>query len=467
MKRVVTLLLVLTLAITCLPVSAFAKAKQMNDGVPVWTEETVRQYALDYIEGKSMSRLWGYYDLQIRRYMPMATYEALLIDLEWMTGAFLELGSYRSFSEPELKLKTHVLHLCMEKQDLDLYFTHKDKEDDWEVMAVEFVPAKEELTSNGVDMLVDGGVRDSAVADYTVQEITLGNEYPLGGILTMPNEATADTPVPACVFVHDFDVWDRDGTLGETKLFADLAQSLANMGIASLRYDKRAFTYPDAVFETVHGDVVEDAVFAGELLKQNPLVDTQRIVLIGHGLGAVLAPRIVAEANDLYTAMILIGGQPDSLLELTYQREKDSLSELSKEELQTVQNAVRKMGEMKEAKARELTLFGRNGYYYWDAVHNDALKLLRTLRLPTYIVQGKRDPIVSEDDGRRAYAEKLGDGQSYLDFKAFRGLNHLLMNDLSVGADGKPEYKVEAHLDIQAGRNLSQWILNLYQNDEE
>ena len=127
MKRLIALFLTLVLALGLTTPALAKKNTQMNDGVPVWTEETVRQYALDFVEGKSMSRLWGYYDLQIRRYMPMTTYEALLTELEWMTGAFLELGSYRSFEEPENKLKTHVLHLIMEKQDLDMYFTHKNK----------------------------------------------------------------------------------------------------------------------------------------------------------------------------------------------------------------------------------------------------------------------------------------------------------------------------------------------------
>lgn len=465
LKRIMTLLLVCSLLLTCFSGTAFAKAKQMNDDVPVWTEETVRQYALDYIEGKSMSRLWGYYDLQIRRYMPMASYEALLIDLEWLTGEFLELGSYRSFSEPENKLKTHVLHLCMEKQDLDMYFTHKDKEDDWEVMALEFVPAKEELTSNGVDMLVEGGERAEPMAAYTETEITIGSAYPLGGILTMPDEATVDEPVPACVLVHDFGALDRNSAMGQTTFFADLAKALADMGIASVRYDKRAYTYPDLTYDTVYDEVVEDALFAAELLKNDVRVDKQRIVLIGHGFGAMLAPRIANDANGLFTALIMIGGRPDSLLQLTFEQQKDSLNALSDEERETIKNAVRKMYTMKEAKARELTLFGHNGYYYWDMEQNNSVNLLKKLRLPTYIVQGKRDPVVAEDDGWRAYADEL-EKQNFTTFKAFRGLNHILMNDLST-TDGQPEYSVETHLDKQAGRNLSQWILNLYRNDEE
>jgi len=106
------------------------KTKQMKAGVPVWDEGSVREYALSFIKGNDLDRLWGYYDLQIRRYMPMDTYRAMLTELEWMTGNFIGFGNYKAFDEPERKTKTHVLHLCMEKQDMDMYFTHKDQPDD-------------------------------------------------------------------------------------------------------------------------------------------------------------------------------------------------------------------------------------------------------------------------------------------------------------------------------------------------
>ena len=466
MKRFAALMLVMILLTASLPGSAFAKAKQMNDDVPYWTEAEVRQYALDYIEGKSMSRLWGYYDLQIRRYMPLATYEALLIDLEWMTGAFIELGSYRSFEEPEQQLKTHVLHLCMEKQDVDNYFTHKNKEDDWEIMALEFVPAEKEPLSNGGDMLVDGSRSDLVKASYTETEVTVGTApYELRGVLTMPNEASNGVQVPACVLVHDFDGLDCDSTLGSTTFFKDLAQALAAMGIASIRYDKRTYTYSTQTFETVWEEVCQDAISAGQLLKQDARVDAQRIVIIGHGLGALLAPRIASQADGVFTGMILIGGTPKSLLELALQSaEADTLSDADRA---TFESAVRKPSGFKESKAREMTVFGRNGYYFWEDLQYDAVELIKKLKLPTYVVQGKQDPIVDEDNGRRLYAEKIGDNMDFMTFKAFRGLNHMLMNDLTVNSQGIPEYSVEAHLDTQAGRNLSQWILGLYMTQEE
>lgn len=465
MKRAIALTLMMTIIFACLPAVSLA-AKQMEDDVPVWTEETVRQYALDYIEGKSMSRLWGYYDLQIRRYMPMETYEAMLTDLEWMTGAFLELGSYRSFEEPENKLKTHVLHLIMEKQDLDMYFTHKDKEDDWEIMALEFVPAEKEALSDCSDMLVGG--RATAEPDYEETDVTVGQApYVLEGVLTMPKEASEETPVPVCVFVHDFGAFDHDLTMGQTTFFADLADALGKMGVASLRYDSRAYAYPDAQAETVYDEAVEDALAACQLLKDNPLVDQERIVLVGLGFGGMIAPRIVSQSEGAFTAMIILGSTPKTLIEWYCATQPEAYGALGEETQETIEKMIRKVSSVSEEEARALTLFGKNGYYFWEDLHYNAVDLIKELKVPTYIGQGRRDPIVSEDDGRIAYADAIGDNMTFMSFKAFRGLNHILMNDLTVNEDGLPEYAVATHIDTQAGRTLAQWVLNLFMTEEE
>lgn len=465
MKRAIALTLMMTIIFACLPAVSLA-AKQMEDDVPVWTEETVRQYALDYIEGKSMSRLWGYYDLQIRRYMPMETYEAMLTDLEWMTGAFLELGSYRSFEEPENKLKTHVLHLIMEKQDLDMYFTHKDKEDDWEIMALEFVPAEKEELSDGSDMLVGG--RATAEPDYEETDVTVGQApYVLESVLTMPKEASEETPVPVCVFVHDFGAFDHDLTMGQTIFFADLADALGKMGVASLRYDSRAYAYPDAQAETVYDEAVEDALAACQLLKDNPLVDQERIVLVGLGFGGMIAPRIVSQSEGAFTAMIILGSTPKTLIEWYCATQPEAYEALGEETQETIEKMVKKVSSVSEEEARALTLFGKNGYYFWEDLHYNAVDLIKELKVPTYIGQGRRDPIVSEDDGRIAYADAIGDNMTFMSFKAFRGLNHILMNDLTVNEDGLPEYAVATHIDTQAGRTLAQWVLNLFMTEEE
>lgn len=455
MKRALALMMVGLLFLGSIPGNALAKAKQMNDGVPVWTEETVRQYALDYAEGKSMERLWGYYDLQIRRYLPTEAYAKFLTDLEFLTGSFVGLGSYRSFMEPENQLKTHVLHLCMEKQDLDLYFTHKDKEDDWEIMAIEFVPAEKERPLDG-NMLV--GSEENAV--FTETGVVIGSApHLLNGLLVMPREASANNPLPACVLLHDFGALDQDMTVGQTKLFQDVANAFARMGIATLRYDKRTFAYPDATIETVGDEVIDDALSAIHFLKEDSRIKS--VVVLGIGLGGMLAPRVALEAEGDVSGIIAIGSTTRTLADATLQMQQDDLAALSSEEQTAVRNAVRNMAQMKEEKARELTLFGRNGYYYWEDAQFNAVSVLKKLKLPFYYAQGRNDSIVSEDDGRRAYSKGVGANARFATYTAFRGLNHLLMNDLSLGESGEPDYAVRTHLDTIAARTIALWILSL------
>ncbi len=454
-RKIAWVLTMMLLAVCVLPVSALAKSKQMEDDVPVWTEETVKQYVTDYIGGREMSRLWGYYDLQIRRYMPLETYECFLTNLEWMTGKFIQFGSYRSFEEDELQLKTHVLHLCMEKKDLELYFTHKNKEDDWEVMAVQFVPAEKE----SYDPSVLVGEEEP---NYTETEVSFGTEtFPLKGTLTMPVEASQTNPVPACVLVHDSGAMDRDETLGSTHFFADLAQAFADLGIATLRYDKRTYLYGESASMTVEEEVIDDAVLAGKYLSDNLLVDSSMIVVVGHGFGGTLAHRVAKASDGVFSAVIMVGSTALSYED--YLLGHSNLSSHTADELKAYQDTLDKLSKMKEQTALENTetVLGHNVYYFWELQKINNYELIRKLRLPTYIVQGKKDPLVPENEGWRQYNNKIGEGVKYVTYRSFPGLNHVLMSDSSTDAYGLPQYTENATLDISAGRSIGQWILSL------
>ena len=72
---------------------------------------------------------------------------------------------------------------------------------------------------------------------------------------------------------------------------------------------------------------------------------------------------------------------------------------------------------------------------------------------------------MDEDVGRRAYYETIGNAP-YMEYEAFRGLNHLLMDDLTVNINGEPEYQIQTQVDKYAARVLGNWILSLYQEAE-
>ena len=477
-RRLISLLMVILLAVSFVPVSALAAPKQMEPGVPVWGEDTVKEYAFKYIRGEELEKLRGYYDLQVRRYMPMETYVTMLTEIHWMTGDFVGFGTYSSFEEPAEKTKTHVLHLCMEKQDLDLYFTHKNKPDDWEVMGVEFALAERQEVS--VNPLASSGAEADAPA-YSEEKVTVGSApFELEGILTLPAGASAQAPVRACVLVQGSGPLDKDSTVGQTKLFADLAKAFAERGIATLRYDKRTYTYGQVLAQniedlSVEEETIQDAIAAGKLLQSHEAVNSKQIVLVGHSMGAMLAPRIVTEAGGgVFGAMLLIAGTPKTLLELVIEQNQVEIAKM-KEEDQGNYNALLaplveqagKLSKMKAEDVKQVTLFGQNAFYFWEMEQHDAISMMKKLKLPTYIVQGSNDFQVSVASGIEAYEDRLGENVKYVSYATFRGLNHMLMqftgdaNDIGTVR----EYNAPATLDVAAARNLVAWINELWAED--
>ncbi len=98
------------------------------------------------------------------------------------------------------------------------------------------------------------------------------------------------------VLVHGSGPNDRDETVGLTKCFRDLAWGLTSRGIAVLRYDKRTFKYgnkftPELLESfTINEEVIEDALSAIKVMQDYPGISD--VYLLGHSLGATMAPRI-------------------------------------------------------------------------------------------------------------------------------------------------------------------------------
>ena len=115
---------------------------------------------------------------------------------------------------------------------------------------------------------------------------------------------------PCVVLIHGSGPNDRDETVGPNKLFRDLADSLAAYGIASLRYDKRTRCYGAASVPAGRSldydvEVVDDALSALRLAAAQPEVDGSRLYVVGHSLGAMLAPRIAEKLPQVAGVVML------------------------------------------------------------------------------------------------------------------------------------------------------------------
>ena len=128
-------------------------------------------------------------------------------------------------------------------------------------------------------------------------------------MLVLPDKR--EKPVPAVVFVHGSGSSNMDEKVMKLTPFKDLAEGLASHGIASIRYDKRSFAHGMKLLRdknivlTVKEETIEDAVLAADLLRKDSRIDSDNIFIVGHSMGAMLAPRIDAEGGN-FKGLIMI-----------------------------------------------------------------------------------------------------------------------------------------------------------------
>jgi uncharacterized protein len=146
----------------------------------------------------------------------------------------------------------------------------------------------------------------------------------LAGTLELPpGTATA----PALVLLAGSGPTNRDGNQPPTfmtDLLKQIAQGLADQGIATLRYDKRGMYANSAELPrdpAKYGDFftwenfVGDAVAAVQFLRQQPRIDPKRVGILGHSEGgelALQAAQLLNSQGDAPAVLILIStpGRP-------------------------------------------------------------------------------------------------------------------------------------------------------------
>lgn len=275
---------------------------------------------------------------------------------------------------------------------------------------------------------------------FTELELTLSTpvDCSLGATLTLPER---DGPVPGVVFVHGSGPNDRDETVGPTKLFKDLAWGLASRGVASLRYDKRtAACDVDLADATIDDVVTDDALTAVDRLRGVDRVPDGDVVLVGHSIGATLAPRVAARDGSLAGVVMLAAlARPvtDALLQQNrYLVERDgTVTGAEQQQLDEVERLVERIrtGDIPDD---EVLFLG--GDEYWQTLQAyDPVATARDLSLPRLVLQGERDYQVTPEGDFTRWQEALGDQES-VTLRQYDRLNHLFMP--GEGQPGPEEY---------------------------
>jgi dienelactone hydrolase len=296
------------------------------------------------------------------------------------------------------------------------------------------------------------------------REVTVGSgEWALPGTLTVPK---ATGPLPAVVLVHGSGPNDRDETIGPNKPFKDLAQGLASQGIVVLRYEKRTKFYQQRMAGlsetiTVQEETVDDAVAAVALLRQAPEVDPDRVFVLGHSLGGMLAPRILQRQPGA-AGMIVVAGFscPFEDLILEQARYLTSLSATPSPEDQAALKSleaqvarVKDPGLSTSIPSKDLPL-GVPAAYWLDLRAYNQVETARALEKPALFLQGGRDYQVTEAN-LEGWKSGLG-GRPNVRFILYPDLNHLFMAGEGKGTPS--EYNLPGNVAAQVITDIAGWV---------
>lgn len=306
------------------------------------------------------------------------------------------------------------------------------------------------------------------------EKIIIGEntKYPLKGLLTLPDETTAT--VPAVVFVHGSGSSNIDEKVGKITPFKDLAEGLAAHGIASVRYDKRSFAHglkllrDKSITITVKEETIEDAILATELLRKDVRIDSKKIFIIGHSMGAMLAPRIDAEGGD-YKGLILMAGTPRKLEEVMIEQTEEAMSSMKGlpkmlvgKQAQKICSMFDGLYDLSDEEAKKKKVGGGTTLYYFKEMGEHATSdYLANMQKPMLIMQGEKDFQVKADKDFGAYKELLKDRDN-VTFKLYENLNHAFVSSVYGDiAKAKQEYNVEQHIGEEVIADIADWIKQL------
>jgi uncharacterized protein len=162
----------------------------------------------------------------------------------------------------------------------------------------------------------------------------------LDGTLTLPSEQRE--PYAAVVLISGYGPQNRDGEWIGHKPFLIIADHLTRLGFAVLRYDDRGAGKSGGDYHASTSlDFATDVESAVKFLKSRVDIDSNRIGLIGHSDGAMIAPIVATRSNDI-GVIVMLAGPGINVGELMVKRQEMIERKLGKTEAD-VQKSVKYM----------------------------------------------------------------------------------------------------------------------------
>lgn len=264
-------------------------------------------------------------------------------------------------------------------------------------------------------------------ARYTAEPIVIPTPqgHTLAGTLTLPEQRTGRVPV--VVTISGSGLQDRDETLLAVRgyrPFRQFAEALAEAGIGVLRYDDRGFgESTGSPASATLLDFAADARAVLAYLRTRSDVSPDRLFLLGHSEGGIIAPLIASTDPGVRAIALLAGTSRTGRRVLEYQNRYaiDRQTELSETARDSMYNAAVAMLDSIPASQAWIRHF----------LDYDPLPAVRRVKVPVLILHGATDRQVTADQAEELAAALRAAGNRAVDVHVLADVNHLFLRDPS------------------------------------
>ena len=328
---------------------------------------------------------------------------------------------------------------------------------------------------------------------YNSEEVIFKNKiegFYLSGTLTLPKK---DGKFPAVILISGSGAQNRDEEIFGHKPFFVIADHLTKNGIAVLRYDDRGTAKSEGNFKnSTTEDFATDVESAINYLLTRKEIDSNKIGLIGHSEGGIIAPMVAVNNENVNFIVLMAGlGIPGDELLLAQTElisksmgvsdndvikirkfnkgaydivtSTDDAKIMYKNLGKYLVNSLSELPEDQKPKKEEESIFIKNQisalmnpWMIYFLNYNPA-EILEKVECPVFAINGSKDIQVPAQLNLNAikYSLEKG-GNKIVTIKEFENLNHLFQECETGSLD---EYvKIEQTFSPLALNEISKWI---------
>jgi alpha-beta hydrolase superfamily lysophospholipase len=286
----------------------------------------------------------------------------------------------------------------------------------------------------------------------------------LAGSLLLP---AGPGPFPAALLITGSGPLDRNSDHRRLPIGVSrqLAEALATMGIASLRYDKRGVGASTGTFLAAGlTDNVADARAALDTLAGRPEIDPARLFVVGHSEGALIAIALAAQNDAPVAGLVLLAGTARTGAEIlrwqvaaitpSLPAPVRTLLRLMRTDL--VEKSAKNHERLRRTTTDVVRVQGRriNAKWFREFLDYDPAADLTRLRMPVCALTGGKDLQVDPDDLDRIAALVQGP----VDTHRPADVTHLLRREDGPASLRTYKKQVRRPVDPQVVQIVTDWL---------